>query len=95
MTSVREVEWGDARSGGFMFVFRPGALERAPHTFIAILKAPEDRAARARLQRDLVARYPNVSAIDVRECSRSIQSVVDNVTLGISIVGGIALFSGR
>ena len=94
VTSVREVEWGDARNGGFMFVFRPGSLERAPHSYIATLKAPEDPAARARLQRDLVTRYPNVSAIDVREVFASIQSVVDNVTFAISIVGTVALASG-
>ena len=94
VTSVREVEWGEARNGGFMFVFRPGSLERAPHSYIATLKAPEDPAARARLQRDLVSRYPNVSAIDVREVFASIQSVVDNVTFAISIVGTVALASG-
>ena len=94
VTSVREVKWGEARNGGFMFVFRPGSLERAPHSFIATLKAPEDPAARARLQRDLVTRYPNVSAIDVREVFASIQSVVDNVTFAISIVGTVALASG-
>ena len=94
VTSVREVEWGDARNGGFMFVFRPGPLERAPHTYIATLKAPEDPTARARLQRDLVTKYPNISAIDVREVLASIQSVVDNVTFAISIVGSVALASG-
>ncbi len=41
-----------------------------------------------------MAAYPNVSAIDVREVLASVQEVVGNVTLGISIVGGIALFGG-
>jgi putative ABC transport system permease protein len=77
-----------------MFVFRPGSLERAPHSYIATLRAPEDPAARARFQRDLIARYPNVSAIDVREVMASIQGVVDNVTFAISIVGTVALASG-
>jgi putative ABC transport system permease protein len=94
VTSVREVEWSDARNGGFMFVFRPGPLERAPHTYIATLHAPEDPTARARLQRDLVARYPNISAIDVREVLASVQGIVDNVTFAISIVGTVALASG-
>jgi len=94
VTSIRDVEWSDARNGGFMFVFRPGPLERAPHTYIATLNAPEDPAARARFQRDLVAKYPNVSAIDVREVLASIQGVVDNVTFAISIVGTVALASG-
>src|SRR4029453_4294102 len=61
VTSIREVQWEDARSGGFMFVFRPGPLHKAPQTFIAILKAPEDPADRGRFQRDLVAKFPNVS----------------------------------
>ena len=94
VTSVRDVEWEDARNGGFMFVFRPGPLDRAPHTFIAILRAPEAPADRAIFQRDLIVRYPNVSAVDVREILASVQSVVDNVTLAISIVGGVALTSG-
>jgi putative ABC transport system permease protein len=94
VTSVREVQWEDARSGGFMFVFRPGPLARAPQTWIGILKAPEDPSARGRFQRDLVAQFPNVSAIDLREVLATVKAAVDNVTLAISIVGGIALLSG-
>jgi putative ABC transport system permease protein len=94
VTSVRDVEWEDARSGGFMFVFRPGPLDQAPQTWIGILKAPEDAVARGRFQRDLIAQFPNVSAIDVREILNTVKGVVDNVTLAISIVGGIALASG-
>jgi putative ABC transport system permease protein len=94
VTSVRDVQWEDARSGGFMFVFRPGPLDQAPQTWIGILKAPEDALARGRFQRDLIAQFPNVSAIDVREILATVKNVVDNVTLAISIVGAIALASG-
>lgn len=94
VTSVRHVEWGDARSGGFMFVFRPGSLAQAPHTFIGFVKGPDDPAARGRLQYDLVARYANITAIDGREIIARLQKVIDNAVLGISIVGGIALLSG-
>jgi putative ABC transport system permease protein len=94
VVGIREVEWADARNGGFMFVFRPGPLERAPHTYIGTLRAPEAVAERAALQRDLVAAFPNVSAIDIREVLATVQGVVDNVTLAISIVGGVAVASG-
>ena len=94
VTSIRQVEWQDARNGGFMFVFRPGPFDRAPHTNIATLQAPAASADRALFQRDLVAAFPNVSAIDVREIVATIQSVVDNLTLAISVVGGVALGSG-
>jgi putative ABC transport system permease protein len=94
VTSIRDVKWEDSRNGGFMFVFRPGPLEKAPHSYIATLRAPGNTTERARFQRDLVARFPNVSAIDVREIMATIKSVLENVTLAISIVGGIALTSG-
>ncbi len=94
VTSVRDVEWEDARNGGFMFVFRPGPLSRAPHTFIAIVRGPENTQARAAFQHELVSTYPNISAIDVREVLASVQDVVQSVTLAVSIVGGIALFGG-
>jgi putative ABC transport system permease protein len=94
VTSIREVRWEDARNGGFMFVFRPGPFDRAPHSFIGTLHAPDGIADRGLFQRDLVAAYPNVSAIDVREILATIQGVVDNLTLAISVVGGVALGSG-
>jgi putative ABC transport system permease protein len=94
VTSIRDVEWGDARSGGFMFVFRPGVLQSAPRTFIAAARGPEAPADRARLQRDLVLEYPNVSVIDVREVARTVEQVAGNVTLAVSIVGLVALLAG-
>ena len=94
VTSVRDVEWEDARNGGFMFVFRPGPLSNAPHSYIAILRAPEETKSRAALQHSLVSAYPNISAIDVREVLASVQDVLSNVTLAITIVGGIAVFGG-
>ena len=94
VSSIRNVEWEDARSGGFMFVFRPGPLDKAPQTYIGILKAPPDPLARGRFQRDLVTKFPNVSAIDVREVLATVQQAVGNVTLAISIVGAVALVSG-
>jgi putative ABC transport system permease protein len=94
VVSVRRVRWEDSRSGGFMFVFRPGALAKAPHTFIAFVRGPDDAAARTRLQYDLVSRYPNITAIDARDVLARIRAIVDNVVLAISIVGGVALVSG-
>lgn len=94
VTSVRRVEWAESRAGGFMFVFRPGILANAPHTFVGFLKGPADETARARLQYDIVSRFPNVTTIDGREILARVQRVLDNAVLGISIVGGVALLSG-
>jgi putative ABC transport system permease protein len=94
VTSIREVEWRDARSGGFMFLFRPGALDQAPQTFISPLKGPDDARTRAKFQHDLVEHFPNVSVIDFHEILATIRDVMSKVTLAISVVGGLVLFSG-
>jgi putative ABC transport system permease protein len=92
--SIREVEWEDFRAGGFMFVFKPGAFDGAPHTYIASLRGPADPDARARLQASLVSQFPNVSVIDLREILQTIQGIVNNVTLAVTVVGSLVLFSG-
>jgi len=94
VTSIRLVEWADSRAGGFMFVFRPGVLEKAPHSFVGFLRGPRDAAARNRLQSALVDAAPNVSVIDGREILSTLKSVVDNVTLAVTVVGTLVLFSG-
>ena len=94
VTSIRDVEWRDSRNGGFMFVFRPGVLDQAPQTFVAPVKAPNDAPARARFQHDLVERFPNVSVIDFWEILQTVRDVMSKVTLAITVVGGLVLFSG-
>ena len=94
VASVRRVDWQDFRAGGFMFVFRPGTFAGAPHTYIAALRGPVEPGARAAMQADLVRDYPNVSAIDLREILQTIQTIVSNVTLAITVVGLLVLVSG-
>jgi putative ABC transport system permease protein len=94
VTSVRDVEWSDARNGGFMFVFRPGGLEGVPNTYAGFVRGPDDPMARARFQRDLVADFFNVSIVDFRDVLDTLAQVVEKVSLAISVVGTVALVSG-
>ncbi len=94
VTSIREVDWNDARNGGFMFVFRPGALANAPHTFLGFVKAPLDTMARARMQRDVISEFQNVSVVDLRDILLILHGLVEKLALAITLVGAIALLSG-
>jgi putative ABC transport system permease protein len=94
VTSNRRVDWQDFRAGGFMFVFRPGTFEQAPQTLISALKGPGEIDARARMQADIAAQFPNVSVIDLRELLTTFQGIVNNVTLAVTVVGALVLFSG-
>jgi putative ABC transport system permease protein len=94
VTSVREVEWADARNGGFMFVFRPGGLQGVPNTYAGFVKGPNGPMERARFQSALVADFYNISIVDLRDILDSLAQVVDKVSLAISVVGTVALLAG-
>lgn len=93
ITSVRRIDWRNARTG-FLVVFRPGSLDDAPQMFIGAINGPPPGAARAQLQRDLVDKYPNVSAIDVFDIIEVARSIIDNVSLAVTFVGGFVFLSG-
>ena len=94
VSSIRDVEWRESRNGGFVFVFRPGVLDQAPQTYVAPLKGPAGVAERTRFQHDLVERFPNVSVIDFHEVLETIRDVMSKVTLAITVVGALVMFSG-
>jgi putative ABC transport system permease protein len=94
VSSVRQVDWSDSRAGGFMFVFRPGVLDQAPHGFISFFRGPTATADRATLQGEVVAKYPNVSVIDGQEMITTIRTVIENVTLAVTVVGSLVVLSG-
>ncbi len=93
ITSIRHVDWRNARTG-FLVVFRPGPLDNAPTMYISAFKGPVASADRARLQREIVDRFPNVSTIDVRDIIDVARGIVQNISLAISFIGGFVFLSG-
>jgi putative ABC transport system permease protein len=93
VTSVRRVDWRNSRTG-FLVLFRPGALESAPQTFIGPINGPSGEPARSRFQRALLDRYPNISVIDVADIVQSVSRILSNITLAVSFIGGFVLLSG-
>lgn len=88
LTSTREVDWGRFEPN-FFAVFEPAAIASAPQQFVTIAAVASDTAV-ARLQRDAVRRFPNVSSIDLSLVRRTITQIVDKVTLAVRF---LALFS--
>jgi len=93
VTNIRQVDWRNARTG-FLVVFRPGPLDRAPVKFISAIKGPADTTRRAQMQRDLIDKYPNISVVDVRDIIEVARGIVQNVSLAVSFVGGFVFLSG-
>src|SRR5207244_10116195 len=53
-----------------------------------------DATARAQLEHDIVAKFPNVSVIDLRELLQTVRKVFDVVTVGINVVGLLVIVTG-
>ncbi len=94
VTSFRDVEWRNARNGGFMFLFHPDNLRDFPMTYAGFVRGPTGLAERARFQGAVAGAFPNISIVDLRDVLDMMQQVADSVALAIRIVGFIAVAGG-
>jgi putative ABC transport system permease protein len=92
VTSLREVNWARFEPN-FFAVFEPRALAQAPKQFVVLARAPS-RLAVARLQRASVARYPNVSSVDLSLVLETIDRIVSKVTVAIRFMAVFSLALG-
>ena len=88
LTSTREVDWGRFEPN-FFAVFQTAAIAMAPKQLVFVAAVGSDTAV-ARLQRESVRRFPNVSSIDLSLVRNTIGQIVDKVTLTVRF---LALFS--
>ncbi len=92
LTSTREVDWGRFEPN-FFAVFQTAAIAIAPKQFVLVGAVASDTAV-ARLQRDAVRAYPNVSSIDLSLVRRTIDQIVDKVTLTVRFLALFCLAMG-
>src|SRR5262249_27621640 len=70
--NLRAIDWGSL-GVNFTLVFAPGTLEAAPQTYLATVRvAPESEE---QLQRAVTDRFPNVSAIRIKDVLERIRQM--------------------
>jgi putative ABC transport system permease protein len=91
IASLRQIDW--TRLGiNFVLVFSPATLEGAPQTHLAaVYVAPTDEES---LVRRVTERFPNVSAIPVREALADLSRVVATIGTAIRLVALVTLAAG-
>lgn len=91
ISSIRQVDWGNFSTNFYMIV-SPGALDGAPHTFVATVHvAASEEVA---LQQAVVASFPNVTAINMGDVLDSFAQVLDRLSLAIRAVALFCILSG-
>ncbi|WFO16640.1 FtsX-like permease family protein [Cellulophaga baltica 4] len=90
--SIRKVDWTQIQLN-FSIVFPVGVLEQAPQFNVFTTKAP-DEASSAAFQRDLVAEFPNVSIIDLRQVFTVVEDILDKVSWVINFMAFFSILTG-
>jgi|TARA_R100000479_G_scaffold34767_1_gene15152 putative ABC transport system permease protein len=90
--SIRQVDWAQMQLN-FSVVFPKGVLEEAPqfHVFTTQVKNEKGSAA---LQRDLVATFPNVTIIDLRQVYTLVEDILEQVSWVINFMAFFSILTG-
>jgi putative ABC transport system permease protein len=86
------VNWGRFEPN-FFAVFSPGAIVKAPKQFATIANVSADTTI-ARIQRQTVTRYPNVSSLDLSLVRRTVAQIVSKVAMAVRFLTLFSLAMG-
>ncbi len=90
VSSLRTVNWESFRPN-FFVIAPPGMLDDFPATWISSFRlAANDKD----LLTDLVARFPNVTIIDVEAVMAQVRDIMDQVASAVEYVFGFTLLAG-
>ncbi|MGB3606177.1 ABC transporter permease, partial [Psychroserpens sp.] len=90
--SIRRVDWSKLQLN-FSIVFPEGILEDAPQFNVFTTVVPNETVS-ATLQRDLVAKFPNVSIIDLRQVYTVVEDILNKVTWIINFMAFFSIITG-
>lgn len=92
IASLRQVDWGRMATN-FFVVFPPEALAQAPQSTVLLAHVADERA-RAEMQRALVGRFPNVSALDATLILRSLDTMLGQIGIAVRLLSLFTLATG-
>jgi putative ABC transport system permease protein len=90
--SIRQVDWGRLQLN-FSIVFPNGVLEKAPQFNVLTTRAENEQVS-AQLQQQLVAEFPNVTIIDLRQVYAVVEDILDKVSWVINFMAFFSIITG-
>ncbi len=92
VASLREVEWRRVQPN-FFVVFPLGVLESAPAMHVLVLHVNSSEES-ARMQREVVKAFPNVSAIDLTLVLKTIDAILGKISFVIRFMHMFTVLTG-
>ena len=91
IASLRQIEW-QTLAINFVFVFSPGILDKAPHTYLATIKATPP--AEDQIFKVVTDKFPNVTVIRIRDAIETVSDLLGNIGLAVRLIGLLSILAG-
>ncbi len=89
--SLRRIVW-QTLAINFVFVFSPGVLDKAPHTYLATVKATP--AAEDKIFTAVTEKFPNVTVVRIRDAIQTASDVLGNIEFATRGIGLLSILAG-
>lgn len=91
VASIRRVNW-ETMGFNFGIIFAPGALEGAPHSYMATIALPDPREGE--VNRAVIAGFPSVSLIRVKDVVGQVATIFGQLSTAIRAAASVTLAAG-
>jgi putative ABC transport system permease protein len=91
IANLRNVNFASGRQN-FVLILSPGIIDKAPHSFLATVRVdPRDEEA---VYRAVTDRFPNVSAVRVKDAIAQVNTLLQQLSLGVRAASLLTIFAG-
>jgi len=93
ITSVRQLDWGSMRVN-FFAILPPSLMSEMPQTWITAYRQVARQDNQVPIDIGLVAKYPNITVVDVESALNQVQDVLDRLSAAIELLFVFTIAAG-
>ena len=92
IANARKIQWESFRIN-FVFIMTPGALDGAPHSWLATTRSPDTNLA-SQIEKQVTAEFNNISAVSVSDAVQTVEKILSLLGTAIQMTAIVTLLSG-
>ena len=93
ITSVRQLDWGSMRVN-FFAILPPSLMSEMPQTWITAYRQVPPQNEQLPIDIALVAKYPNITVVDIESALNQVQDVLDRLSAAIELLFVFTIAAG-
>jgi len=93
ISSIRQLDWGSMRVN-FFAILPPAMMQDMPQTWITAYRQAPTPEQRLPIDMALVAKFPNITVVDVESALNQVQDVLNKLSAAIELLFVLTIFAG-